>query len=93
MLNSSEAENRSLSKILRKSHQSPEKRLEEAFFRSHPRSLQRTVEFIIDRCVSNCVKHFRTQIVPEQLQSSNKTKGIFLDNLLSFLEHSRKTKK
>jgi len=55
-----------------KSEKNAAKILEEAFFRSHPRSLQRTVEFVIDRIVSNSVKELRTGFLPDQLRSINR---------------------
>ena len=47
------------------------KEIEDAFFRSHPRSVQRTVEFVIDRVVSNCVKQCRNQLIPDKLREIN----------------------
>jgi len=45
--------------------------MEEAFFRSHPSSLRRTVDFVTERVVSNCVKNFRTSVIPHMLRQVN----------------------
>ena len=35
------------------------------------RSLQRTVEFVIERVTSNCVKDFRMNLIPNIIRDSN----------------------
>ena len=57
------------------------KEIEDAFFRSHPRSVQRTVEFVIDRVVSNCVKQCRNQLIPDKLREiNNELKKYFIQH-------------
>ena len=48
-----------------------QKRMEDAFFRSHSRSLQRSVEFVVERITSNCVKDFRTNLIPDVIREVN----------------------
>ena len=70
---------------LDKSLKSSTKKLEEAFFRSHPRSLQRTVEFVIDRVVSNCVKDLRAGFLPEKLREINRQLKVFFTEKIEII--------
>ena len=69
--------NESVNQSVNESSSSPagsvsfQKKMEDAFFRSHSRSLQRTVEFVIERVTSNCVKDFRMHLIPDIIRDEN----------------------
>ncbi|KAK0089388.1 hypothetical protein PV325_007546 [Microctonus aethiopoides] len=47
-----------------------ELQLEDAFFHGHPRSVRRTVDFVVERIVSSCVKFMCRTIIPHVKEKS-----------------------
>lgn len=50
-----------------------ENQLEEAFFNGHPASMKKTVDFVIERITSSCIKHICYTLVPEFKENLRKS--------------------